>query len=117
MTELPPRLPDEELVRREIGDAALEQREINESAARVIAAWFHTSRDGAFSVFESTGAIDRLHIENEYVTAYNAADRSSFDQLCLDVFGTYLLHAPGIDENGDRGPVEGWDEQTQWGRA
>lgn len=115
MSERTPQSPDEQLVRREIGDAALEQREISPTVARVIASWFHGGQASAFYSFVSTGAIDRERLTDEYVMTYQETEELSFDRLALDVLGTYWLHADGVDENGNRGPVAGWHEATKWG--
>ena len=31
--------------------------------------------------------------------------------------GTYLLHAEGVDEQGNRGPVDGWESRSRWSQA
>ncbi len=114
MSERPPRIPDEELVRGEIGDAALEEREISDAAARVIASWWHSGQGSAFYSFASTGAIDKSRLIVEWQQAHNHTDVSDFDQLALDYFSAYIDRAPGTDDGGNRGPVDGWADLTRW---
>lgn len=109
--------PEQQFVGREIQDAIFEEREISDSAARVIAGWWHGGQASAFYSFASCGAIDRERITDEYVMAYADEGLSPFDRVALDYFGTYLLHAEGIDDAGNRAPVEGWHEATQWEQA
>src|SRR4051812_2257984 len=108
---------EEQLVAHEIATAREEGREISDAAARMIAHWARGLKGTALRTFEETGAIDRDRIAEEYVAVYGADDLSDFERLTLDVFGTYLLHAEGLDEAGNRGPVDGWTERAQWGQS
>ncbi len=108
---------EEQLVAHEIAEAQEEGRAISDAAARMIAHWARGLRGSALRTFEETGAIDRDRIADEYVRVYGEDSLSDFERLTLDTFGTYLLHAEGIDEAGNRGPVDGWDDRTQWSQS
>ncbi len=108
---------EEQLVAHEIATAREEGREISDAAARMIAHWARGLRGSALRAFEETGAIDRNRITDEYAVVYGADDISDFERLTLDTFSTYVIYAEGIDEAGNRGPVDGWDERTQWKQA
>ena len=108
---------EEQLVAHEIARAREEGREISDAAARMIAHWARGLRGSALRTFEETGAIDRDRIAEQYAAVYGADDLSDFERLTLDTFSTYVIHAEGLDEAGNRGPVDSWDERTQWEQA
>src|SRR3954452_23361187 len=114
MTKQALQSPDQAFVGREIQDAIFEEREISETAARIIASWWHSGPTSAFYRFASTGAIDRSAVTDEFVLAYGGQLLGDFDRLALDYLGGYLLNADGVDEHGNRGPVAGWDKRTAW---
>src|SRR5437763_798257 len=114
MTEQALQSPDQAFVGREIQDAIFEERQISETAARIIAGWWHSGPQSAFYRFASTGAIDRSALTDDFVLAYGGQLLGDFDRLALDWFSGYMLNADDVDEHGNRGPIDGWTQRTAW---
>lgn len=103
--------PEHQLVDQEIRQADLSDRLINETAARIIASWWHGGQSTDLYAFQSSGAITE---STKWEVIHELADPNidPADALPLGHLVLYLAEAPGLDENGERPPVENWHEQT-----
>ena len=103
---------EEQLVVSAIAEAMLDQREISDLAARIIASWWYQGRHSALYRFVVSCAIDGAGVLDEYNGCYEPLVLLDFDRLALDSLGAYLVRTAGLDEWGNRGPQLDWDTRT-----
>ena len=99
-------MTDTDRIAQGIDAARNEQREIDDTTARIIAAQWHLGIGSDTYAFVSTGAIVANVWFCELLPDYpraTAAEREHLDRL-----GTYFFH------HGPRGPVAGWAESTRY---
>ena len=103
---------EDDVVHAALAEAMLEEQEISDLAARIIASWWYQGRHSALHRFVVSGAIDRARVLDEYLARYEPLVLLDFDRLALDALGSYLVRAAGLDAWGDRGRVFDWDTRT-----
>lgn len=105
---------EQALVDREIRQAELAGQPISATTARIIASWWHGGQSRLLYSFQSTGAIDYC-LGDEISQDYRNPQLEPVQRRKLEHLLAYIL-TQDLDENGERGPVEGWHEMTKdWG--
>lgn len=94
---------DFEQVMQNVDHAVVNNREIDDATARVIASMYHEGQWSVSYSFTSTGAIaDLFELYRECFPNYD--DLSTDEKLVADMFCSY------VTRHGKRGPVDGWSK-------
>lgn len=94
--------PADRYLYAELALAEEEDRNIGDTAARLIAMGFHGGQSSALYSLGSSGAVDYDRLSHEIWTDYNAEDVTDDARRKLDHLSTYAIEHQG------RGRVEGW---------
>lgn len=108
--------PEQRLVADEIRRSLEQIRDINDTAARILASWYHGGQTSPLYSFQSSGAIDADGLIVEMLQIIHDDELDPSVRVHMDALGSYFVHAPDRDERGNRGAVAGWHESTKdWG--
>ena len=102
-----PPSPADLYIDHELHQAEAEDRNIDDTAAKLIAGFIHNGQASSYYSLASSGAVDYDGLSREIVIDYTDPRAPSWMRKWLDHLGSYAV------EHAGRGMVPGWHELTR----